>query len=189
MSKFLEDLQAEGRWHQWMRKYKDLIFQPFAKFCVVLKISPSAVTIAGFILGILSIWLLFINYWYFVLAMFLSLFLDGVDGALARHTNTVSKFGKTFDYYVDTILMILMFSALTFWLGEPLWIIGLDIYGLVFLSNMIAGSPLRPVPGRTAMLIPCMLGLPKVGLFLLSLYGITMAIALTRHLLTKQTKM
>ena len=174
MQRLLELLQVNSAMHQWLRTHKDAVFLPVAKFCARLGVSASAVTCIGWLIGIASIGLLFVNYWYFAVGILVSTLADGVDGALARSSNTVTKSGAQLDYAVDLSLTLLTYSALTYWLQEPLWVFGLNLFGMVLLFNWLAHSPIRIAPGRMGVVSGIIVGLPQVGLFLVSGYAVLM---------------
>lgn len=174
MVRLLELLQVNSAMHHWLRQRKDAMFLPVAKVCARLGISATSVTILGWVIGLASIALLFVDYWYFAVGILLSTLADGVDGVLARYSNTVTQSGAQLDYTADLSLTLLTYSALTYWLQEPLWVIGLNLFGMVLLFNWLAHSPVRIAPGRMC-LVPCIIvGLPQVGLFIVSGYAVLM---------------
>lgn len=172
--------------HQGGRKWKDAMFTPFAKFARWLKLTPIGVTTIGFILGLVSIGLLFTNYWYFAIAIAISTFLDGVDGRLARLTNQVTPLGVKYDYGVDFTLMLLVYISLTVWLQEPMWILGLNVFGLLLLLNYILDSPLKMFPGRMWVVTPAMLGFPRIGLMAVLLYTALMYMLLIKKMIKRK---
>ncbi len=97
------------------------------RFCVEHGIRPNQVTMAGFLLAVLT-GLFFYRGWYFsgLLAGWLMTFLDTVDGKLARVTVTSSKFGHLFDHAIDIIHPPLWYLA---------WGMGLAAYGLPLSSG------------------------------------------------------
>jgi phosphatidylglycerophosphate synthase len=90
-------------------------------------LSPNAVTAAGAFLCLLAFFYFwFGNYWLGVVAGFIFMVLDTVDGKLARCTGTSSKWGEVFDHGID-----LVHPPFWYWA----WAHGLAAYG----------RPLEPV--------------------------------------------
>ncbi len=174
MKSLLTLIQRDSSVHQNIRKYKDRLFTPAAKMCVRLGVNPYGVSIIGLLIGLVSLGLLFVNYWYFVIGIVISTIIDGIDGNVARITNQITPQGKKLDFAVDLTLSLLTYSVLVIWLEEPLWIIGLNLFGLVLLLNKLAGSPLRIFPGRLWIVLFVVVGLPRWGLVVITLYAVSM---------------
>lgn len=69
-----------------------------------LKLTPNMVTSVGLLLVLLTQWLFWRgDFWPGLLAAYLMVFLDTVDGKLARVTLTSSKLGNIFDHGIDLI--------------------------------------------------------------------------------------
>ena len=67
-------------------------------------LSPNAVTLVGAVLCVLAFYLFWRGeYWWGVLAGFVFMVLDTVDGKLARCTGASSKWGNVFDHGIDLI--------------------------------------------------------------------------------------
>ncbi|PSN86881.1 hypothetical protein B9Q11_00385 [Candidatus Marsarchaeota G2 archaeon ECH_B_SAG-F08] len=76
-----------------------------------LGLTPNSLTIIGFLLALVSAFLIFQKLYYLAAIIFLfSALFDALDGALARLTNRVSRFGgvldSVIDRYVDSILIL-----------------------------------------------------------------------------------
>ena len=90
-------------------------------------VSPNAVTAVGALLCLMAFFYFwFGNYWLGVLAGFIFMVLDTVDGKLARCTGASSKWGEVFDHGID-----LVHPPFWYWA----WAHGLERYG----------TPLEPV--------------------------------------------
>jgi phosphatidylglycerophosphate synthase len=84
-------------------------------------LSPNMVTAVGAVFCLLAFWLFWGgHYWLGVVAGFIFMVLDTVDGKLARCTGTSSKWGNVFDHGIDLIHP-------PFWWWA--WIHGLAAYG------------------------------------------------------------
>jgi len=101
-------------------------------------LTPNTITGIGALLCVLAFFYFwFGNYWLGILAGFVFMVLDTVDGKLARCTGTSSKWGEAFDHGIDLIHP-------PFWWWA--WAHGLAIYG----------TPLEPV--YQAMLLTAIIG-------------------------------
>lgn len=89
------------------RKYVNPLIEKGANFFIKLKLSADSVTILALSLGIFaSILLYFDQNIIAVLILWLSGYLDAVDGAIARKTNSSSSFGTVLDITSDRIVEI-----------------------------------------------------------------------------------
>lgn len=89
------------------RKYVNPLIEKGADFFIKLKLSADSVTILALLLGIFSSILLYFNQNIIaVLILWLSGYLDAVDGAIARKTNSSSSFGTVLDITSDRIVEI-----------------------------------------------------------------------------------
>ena len=89
------------------RKYVNPIIELGAKFLLKLKLTPNNVTILALLLGIAtSIFLYFDMQIIAVILLWVSGYLDAVDGAMARRTNSSSSFGTLLDIVSDRIVEV-----------------------------------------------------------------------------------
>lgn len=89
------------------RKYVNPFIEKGANFFIKLKLSADSVTILALLLGTFaSILLYFDKNIIAVLILWLSGYLDAVDGAIARKTNSSSSFGTVLDITSDRIVEI-----------------------------------------------------------------------------------
>ncbi len=113
------------------RKYFNPLFDVVASIFIKANISANAITMVAFIVGIISAVLLYFEKDMLSLVfLWLSGFLDVIDGEVARKTNTKSMIGAQFDIISDRIVEILF-----------IWAIALKndkiLYELLFLVSMI----------------------------------------------------
>lgn len=80
------------------------VTRPFVSFLARTSISPSAVTWTGFVLSLVGA-VLIANGYLFVSAFVVlaGAFLDMIDGALARQTSQVTRFGAVLDSFLDRV--------------------------------------------------------------------------------------
>lgn len=89
------------------RKYVNPIIELGAKFLLKLKLTPNNVTILALLLGIsTSIFLYFDMKVVAVIVLWISGYLDAVDGAMARRSNSSSSFGTLLDIVSDRIVEV-----------------------------------------------------------------------------------
>ncbi len=99
------------------RSVASAIFTPFARLLRALKVTPNMVTIAGTLIVIgLSVGMIArgILAWGGIL-LGVVLFMDSVDGILARITNNSTKFGAFLDSTMDRIADAFVFGSLLWW--------------------------------------------------------------------------
>lgn len=116
------------------------IFTPLAKVLHRLRITPDMVTIAGTVISCtLSVTLLAPGH---ILAGFIALtivlFMDSVDGILARMTGTSSEFGAFLDSTLDRVADGFVFGSLLWWtiagIPESPWRTATMIAGIVSMT-------------------------------------------------------
>lgn len=89
------------------RKYVNPIIELGAKFLLKLKLTPNNVTILALLLGVsTSIFLYFDMQIIAVTLLWVSGYLDAVDGAMARRSNSSSTFGTLLDIVSDRIVEV-----------------------------------------------------------------------------------
>ena len=89
------------------RKYVNPIIELGAKFLLRLKLTPNNVTILALLLGIsTSIFLYFDMQIIAVTLLWVSGYLDAVDGAMARRSNSSSSFGTLLEIVSDRIVEV-----------------------------------------------------------------------------------
>ncbi|WP_195940351.1 CDP-alcohol phosphatidyltransferase family protein [Romboutsia sp. 1001713B170131_170501_G6] len=99
------------------RKYVSPFIEFGANIFIKRKISANTVTVLALILGVLSAILLYLDKNIFaVIVLWISGYLDAVDGSIARKTNSSSSFGTVLDVTFDRIVEIgiIFVSALKF---------------------------------------------------------------------------
>ena len=114
---------------EWAVKIPRVFGIPIARFLAWLpiRITPNMVTIFSLILAIFSGYFFYKgNLLYGALFFLLSYIFDTADGALARITDSYTKFGEKLDFYVDTLGNIFMYFGL--WYSQYYifgkWLIG-----------------------------------------------------------------
>ena len=89
------------------RKYVNPIIELGAEFLLKLKLTPNNVTILALLLGVsTSIFLYFDMQIIAVTLLWVSGYLDAVDGAMARSSNSSSSFGTLLDIVSDRIVEV-----------------------------------------------------------------------------------
>nr|WP_317331654.1 CDP-alcohol phosphatidyltransferase family protein [uncultured Romboutsia sp.] len=89
------------------RKYVNPIIELGAKFFLKLKLTPNNVTILALLIGVAtSIFLYFDMQIIAVIVLWISGYLDAVDGAMARRSNSSSSLGTLLDIVSDRIVEV-----------------------------------------------------------------------------------
>lgn len=89
------------------RKYVNPIIELGAKFFLKLKLTPNNVTILALLIGVTtSIFLYFDMQIIAVIVLWISGYLDAVDGAMARRSNSSSSLGTLLDIVSDRIVEV-----------------------------------------------------------------------------------
>ena len=95
------------------RKYVNPMIEKGADFFIKYKLSANKVTILALILGLsTSVFIYFDFYIIAFITLWISGYLDAVDGAISRKTNTSSSFGTLLDILCDRIVEIGMVITL-----------------------------------------------------------------------------
>nr|WP_302695924.1 CDP-alcohol phosphatidyltransferase family protein [uncultured Romboutsia sp.] len=95
------------------RKYVNPIIELGAEFLLKLKLTPNNVTILALLLGVsTSIFLYFDMQIIAVTLLWVSGYLDAVDGAMARRSNSSSSFGTLLDIVSDRIVEVIIVLVL-----------------------------------------------------------------------------
>ena len=86
----------------------DFLFRPFIIVLEKFKIKPVYVSISSFVFGIFSVFFLYSNHTLFLVFVLMHLFLDKVDGTLARYTDKVTESGRWLDYILDSVVLFFL---------------------------------------------------------------------------------
>lgn len=178
MSSLLEWLQLENNWHRGVRQKKDQWLRAVAQLAHSWHISANAVSLLGLIIGIVSAVVLVWQYWFGVALLVVSAVCDGLDGTLARLSKRTSVRGARIDYYADVTVTSAVFVATAALVHDWRWLAGFGCFLAVIGVNQWRGLPLRLAPNRMVLMLCLLLGLPRVGLALVSAYAIVMGVVL-----------
>ena len=110
--------------------------------CANRRISPNAVTMAGFILMLATCWLFLEGWlWAGLAPAWLMTFLDTVDGKLARVRVQSSKAGHWLDHGMDILHPPFWYWLWGLSLGpfEPIWNLGFDALLMLIFGGYLAG--------------------------------------------------
>ncbi len=127
------------------QSYKGVIYQPVLKLCTALGITANHISLLSSLVAILSITfsIVQVDPRYFLYGIWIHVFLDSLDGSLARYQGKSSDLGAFTDVVCDHIGIVASgFYLLNFSLVDPqhvlLFIIlyTVDIYNL-FITNFI----------------------------------------------------
>ncbi len=122
------------------RQFYDTVFRPAAQWLLARGVHPNHATFLQVPFFGIQVWAASIgNNWLFVSMILVVMFLDGMDGILARTGGTASRLGAVLDSTFDTIgIAVVMWGAAQFFpFAEP-WIFALFLANaLLFLQNAV----------------------------------------------------
>jgi phosphatidylglycerophosphate synthase len=87
-----------------IKSVKDRILEPLTKILARIGISANAVSLISFLIGLCAVFSLFFSKNLFLVLILANLFLDLLDGALARYAKTANERGWWLDYTLDMTL-------------------------------------------------------------------------------------
>ncbi len=99
------------------REYRSKKLLKFGKKLASVGITANFLTFLSLTTGILAIYFLFENYWYFLLFSILHLFFDANDGVVAFIYGPTT-FGKYFDLVADNLVVVLALYKVSLFLGD-----------------------------------------------------------------------
>ncbi len=140
------------------RRWASAILHGAARVCVYVGLTPNALTLGGFILvASVSIVLAMGQFRWAGILLLLTLWLDAVDGTLARMTDRVTPFGAfldaTLDRYAEAILYLgLMVYYLRHFRTDPVILIYLTVVGSIIISYARAKAESVGIPVREGLL-------------------------------------
>ncbi len=105
------------------------LLKPLISFLDQQGVAPNHVTLAGFVLGLLAVPFIILNWWWGALCCIIfNRVLDGLDGELARYQKSSSSAGG----YLDICLDFLFYAFDTFgvWHRRP-YQLGYPCYGVI----------------------------------------------------------
>jgi archaetidylinositol phosphate synthase len=120
--------------------------RPVASSLAALGISPNQLTVIGLMVSILSAYVFFLSYplWGGILLLFAGFF-DIIDGAVARITGKVTKWGGVLDSILDRYSDLIIIGAIILsGLCAPLWGV-IAIIGSVMVSYIRARGEVEGV--------------------------------------------
>ena len=89
---------------KYLKEHSEKFASPFIKFCILIGIKPNVLSIIGLLVVTLGCYLLFIDRKTLgAIVIFLGSAIDGLDGPLARKTNTMSDKGALIDSFIERI--------------------------------------------------------------------------------------
>ena len=123
---------------KYLKEHSEKFASPFIKFCIFIGIKPNVLSIIGLLVVTLGCYLLFIDLKTLgAIVIFLGSAIDGLDGPLARKTNTMSDKGALIDSFIDRI------GELFIWSVVAIKFTNSDIH-LFFIFLVLSGSTLVP---------------------------------------------
>ena len=123
---------------KYLKEHSEKFASPFIKFFIFIGIKPNVLSIIGLLVVTLGCYLLFIDLKILgSIIIFLGSAIDGLDGPLARKTNTMSDKGALIDSFIDRIGELFIWSVVAIKFTYS------DIH-LFFIFLVLSGSTLVP---------------------------------------------
>ena len=119
------------------RDYRDKKLQPLATFLASKNVTANHVTFLAVITGILAIYNLFNNYYLFFILVIVHIFLDALDGVVAR-VSTPSKNGEIYDFISDRIVGLGGLAKASWFLQDTYAYIVTGLYVIALLFHLIS---------------------------------------------------
>ena len=115
------------------RKYVQPAIDKSAAFFVKLGLTANQVTVISFFIGISSgVFFYFDQLFIAVFVLWLSGYLDAVDGSMARQTKTTSSWGTVMDITFDRLVEISVILGIAFRFPELQWALLLLAVSIIF---------------------------------------------------------
>ena len=123
---------------KYLKQQSEKFASPFIRFCIFIGLKPNVLSIIGLLVVTLGCYLLFIDLKIVgAIVIFLGSAIDGLDGPLARKTNTMSNKGALIDSFIDRIGELFIWSVVAIKFTDS------DIQ-LFFIFLVLSGSTLVP---------------------------------------------
>lgn len=146
----------------WAQRYKSTYFSPVGQWFASIGISANIMTGISLISGLLAVYFLFSNYWFFCMFGIIHLCADGLDGVIARATRT-TWYGKYLDHIAaDGVLTILIHAKIGWYLQDYYGYLVAGLYALTLLIYAASRLQAPLLFMRTITLIGAMLYIPSV---------------------------
>ena len=123
---------------KYLKEHSEKFASPFIKFCIFIGIKPNVLSIIGLLVVTLGCYLLFIDLKTLgAIVIFLGSAIDGLDGPLARKTNTMSDKGALIDSFIDRIGELFIWSVVAIKFTD-------SDFHLFIIFLVLSGSTLVP---------------------------------------------
>ena len=137
-----------------VKRLYDQLMDPIGHvFHIVLGLSPNQISCVGFFIGIVSVILVLLGHWQSgLVVMGISLFLDGIDGNVARRFNLQSDLGKKLEILFDRSLEAGIIFALSITMDISIILSVLLIYSILLMTSLRERTRFDPGMKRIALL-------------------------------------
>ena len=123
---------------KYLKEQSEKFASPFIRFCIFIGIKPNVLSIIGLLVVTLGCCLLFIDLKTLgAIVIFLGSAIDGLDGPLARKTNTMSDKGALIDSFIDRIGELFIWSVVAIKFTD-------SDFHLFIIFLVLSGSTLVP---------------------------------------------
>ena len=114
------------------------VAQPIIRLIAKTPVTPNALTVMSLLVMVVAAFLVASHHlvWGGIVVLFASVF-DILDGALARATNRVTKFGAALDSSLDRLAEGVIFVALMWFFSDKGSTVGVFLAGLAMVSSFL----------------------------------------------------
>jgi len=137
---------GERRWMEYGQRLRSRLLDPLLATLTRNRIVPDQVTLASLVLGLMFVplWITGLH-WRALLAIFLHVFLDGLDGPLARYQKIDSQKGSFTDSFCDQVIVtavtITLMSApnpmIGIWAGSLFMVLYVGVMAIAMVRNAL----------------------------------------------------
>ena len=134
------------------------------------------ITFISLLCGIAAAYFLFQNYLLFFLFGLLHLFLDGLDGVVARKANKQTKLGIYLDLITDRLVNLALLIKISFFLADYYVIFVIMIFFMSQLNYFVSKMKCPIMFSRTAVVIILMFGALTGHIFVANVAYLTVGV-------------
>ena len=144
---------------EWSREFRSEKFSKAGEFFLNLGISANVMTTISLLLGLGAVYFLFQNLWLFAILGIAHIIADGLDGVIARVSQS-TVFGSYYDKFNDTIIPILLLIKVQIHLEDYYVLMILGLYVLANLVYFLSEFKYKFFNSRMVLIMGLILGFP-----------------------------
>jgi phosphatidylglycerophosphate synthase len=118
-----------------LRPYRDRFFDKIADFLININVKANQLTIFRGFLYIPTFLSVGISLWLTLFLIAVNMFLDAIDGLIARKTKNETVLGAKLDFFIDKLLLLpVLFGLWAYSTADWFWLI---VYGSLFIFTLV----------------------------------------------------